>query len=171
MGRDKALIKLQGKTLLENAIEICRPLVNNILISSNNPEHGKYGYAIVPDEYPNCGPLSGIYSSLKNSDTDWNLILSVDAAYVEQVFIKELIGKTGDFDAIVPVHNNGIEPLVAIYHKKIIQGLKKYLESGDFKMQHVLKGLNIKLINSQPWIEEFPKIFCNLNRPEDFQHK
>ncbi|HSO89343.1 MAG TPA: molybdenum cofactor guanylyltransferase, partial [Draconibacterium sp.] len=80
MGTDKALLQIKGKTLLERAVEICNPVCNAILISSNNPEHEKYGYQIYPDEIKNCGPLGGIYSCLKKSDTDWNFILSVDAA-------------------------------------------------------------------------------------------
>ena len=73
MGTDKALLQINEKTLLENAIEICKPVCKEILISSNNPEHEKFGYKIIPDEIKNCGPLGGIYTCLKNSNTEWDL--------------------------------------------------------------------------------------------------
>jgi len=30
-----------------------------------------------------------------------------------------------------------------------------------------LKALNTKFIDSQNWIEKYPKLFHNINRPED----
>jgi len=167
MGTDKALLQIHGKTLLENAIEICRTVCGDILISSNNPEHEKYGHQIIPDEIKNCGPLGGIYSCLKKSETEWNFVLSIDAAFVPVSFVQFLISETGNFDAVVPVHQNGKEPLVAMYHKNCIPEIMKQIELKDFKMHRLFNFLNITFTDSQKWIQKYPKIFRNLNRPED----
>jgi len=167
MGTDKALLQINGKTLLECALEICRPVCGDILISSNNPEHEKFGYKIIPDEIKNCGPLCGIYSCLKKSETPWNFIISVDAAFVEPAFIEYLINETDDSDAIVPVHDKGKEPLISMYHKNGLVEMQKHLKSGDLKMQNLINTINAKFVDSQNWIEKYPKIFCNLNRPDD----
>jgi len=167
MGTDKALLQINGKTLLENAIGICKPACKEILISSNYPEHGKFGTKIIPDEFKNCGPLSGIYSCLKKSNTEWNFVISVDAAFVELLFIQYLINEIDDFDAIVPFHDKGKEPLISMYHKNGLAEMKKHLESGDFKMHNLLSTLNVKFVDSQNWVERFPEIFRNLNRPGD----
>jgi molybdenum cofactor guanylyltransferase len=167
MGTDKALLQIDGKTLLERAIEIFKPVCKKMVISSNNPEHEKYGYQIIPDEIKNCGPLSGIYSCLKKSDTDWNFIISVDAAFVTQDFVEFLISETGDFEAIIPVHKNGKEPLVALYHKNCVSVIQEKIELKDFKMQHLLNELNTKFIDVDSWIIKYPELFHNINRPED----
>jgi molybdenum cofactor guanylyltransferase len=65
MGTDKAMLQIDGKTLMERAIEICKPFCHEILISSNNPKHGNFGFAVISDEINNCGPMGGIYSCLK----------------------------------------------------------------------------------------------------------
>ncbi len=168
MGTDKALIQINGKTMLEHVIRICQPFCSQILISSNNFTHEIFGYKIIPDETKNCGPMGGIYSCLKQSDTDWNFIISVDAIFVEPDFVAFILSETGDFAAVVPFHNNGKEPLIALYHKNGLAEMKKMLDSGNFKMQNLLNSMNTKYVESQVWVERFPKLFCNLNRPDDF---
>jgi len=170
MGTDKALLRINGKTLLECALGICRPVCSDILISSNNPEHEKFGYKIIPDERKNCGPLGGIYSCLKKSVTDWNFIISVDSAFVTQDFVAFLISEIGDFDAIIPVHKNGKEPLIAMYHKNCISVIREKIKLRDFKMQHLLNELNSKFVDVVIWIEKYPEIFRNINRPEDLKY-
>lgn len=167
MGTDKALIQINGKTLLENAIEICKSICNDIIISSNYQDHEKFGYKVVPDEIENCGPMGGIFSSLKESNTHWNFVISVDAAYVEPDFVKFIISEIGSFDAIVPAHNEGKEPLISLYNKNGLPKMLYHLESGNFKMHNLLSTLSTKFVNSQNWVEKFPKIFFNLNRPSD----
>ncbi len=167
MGIDKALLQINGKTLLESAIELCRPVCDDILISSNNSEHEEFGCQIIPDEIKNCGPIGGIYSCLKKSDTDWNFLISVDSAFVTKDFVEFLISEIGDFDAIIPVHKNGKEPLIALYRKNCVSVIREKIELNDFKMQHLLNELNTKFVEVSAWIEKYPEIFLNINRPED----
>jgi molybdopterin-guanine dinucleotide biosynthesis protein A len=168
MGTDKALIHINEKTLLEKAIEICNTFCTHILISSNHRNHEKYGYKVVADEIENCGPMGGIYSCLKHSKTEWNFVISVDAVFVAPEFIAFLISEAGDFDTVIPIHQNGKEPLIALYHKNILTEIKKMLDLGNFKMQNLLNLVNTKYVDSQDYVERFPKLFRNLNRPEDF---
>ena len=169
MGTDKALIKMGGKTLLEKAIEICKPVCKSIIISSNNKNHEFCGYQITPDEIKNCGPLGGIYSCLIKSDTDWNFVISVDAAFVTVGFIEFLISEVNNNDAVIPEHSNGNEPLIALYHKNCIPAILKQIETKDYKMQNLFKSLNTKYTEVQKWVEMHPVIFNNLNRPEDLK--
>ncbi len=167
MGTDKALIRLNGKTLMENAIEICKPVCSAILISSNNPKHKNFGFAVIPDEINNCGPMSGIYSCLNKSETDWNFIISVDTALIPEDFVHFLISETGEFDAVVPIHENGKEPLVALYRKNCVPVIQERIELKNYKMYNLLNEFNTKFINVDSWVQKYPAIFKNINRPED----
>ena len=167
MGTDKALIQINGKTLLENIIQICQPVCTQIIISSNNAAHEKFGYKIVPDEIKNCGPLGGIYSCLKKSETDWNFVISVDAAFVEPDFVSFLVSETGNYDAVAPAHAFGKEPLIAMYHKNSLSEIMKMLDSKNYKMNNLLNSINTKFVDSQIWVEAYPEIFRNLNHPFD----
>jgi molybdopterin-guanine dinucleotide biosynthesis protein A len=168
MGADKAMLQINGKALLEKAIEICRPVCDEILIGSNNSKHEDFGFPVIPDEIKNCGPMGGIFSCLKKSETNWNFVISVDSAFVTEDFVQFLISETGVFDAVVPIHEKGKEPLVALYHINCLPVIQERIELKDYKMHHLLNVLNTKFINVDSWVKKYPAIFKNLNRPEDF---
>lgn len=169
MGCDKALLKINGTSLLEKSIELCKPFCSDIIISSNNPEHQNFGYPVFADEVENCGPIGGISSCLKKSNTKWNFVISVDAAFVEPAFIEFLFSIIEKADAIVPVTKNGKEPLIALYNKSCLPLVVKKLKAGDFKMHNLLNTLNTNFVDAQGWLEDYPKLFDNLNRPEDWR--
>ena len=172
MGTDKAFIKLNGKTLLEHSIELIQPFCNSLLISSNNLAHEKFGYKIIPDKIPNCGPIGGVYSCLKKSEPEWNFVISVDSAFVEPEFIKFLISEISEiseFDAVVPIHTKGKEPLIALYHKNCLVEIEKMIHSGNYKMHNLINSINTKWIDLQNWVNKYPRLFHNLNRPEDLE--
>lgn len=167
MGSDKALLDLNGKTLLEHSIDLCKPFCENILISSNNTNHSVSGFEMVPDEKPDCGPMGGIYTCLKKSKTDWSFIISVDSPFVEPTFITNVLNEIGEFDAIIPIHSKGKEPLIALYHKNSLVEIGKMMEAENFKMHNLINSINVKWIESANWIKKYPKLFHNINRPED----
>lgn len=169
MGTDKAQLLLDGVSLLERCISLCKGFASEILISSNLEDHAKFGFPVVPDEIENTGPLGGIYSCLKKSRYQLNFVISVDAAFVTGEFVKYLSGETGDTEAVVPFSDRGKEPLIAFYNKSCLPKMKESLDESDYKMHNLLEKLNTKLVNSEEWINKSPKLFHNLNRPEDLK--
>jgi molybdopterin-guanine dinucleotide biosynthesis protein A len=169
MDTDKASLKLDGKTLLERCVKLIHPFCKTILISSNNPAHKNFGCKIISDEILDCGPIGGIYSCLKQSKTNWNFVISVDSIFVETKFVKFLISEIEEFEAVVPIHSKGKEPLIALYHKNCLVEIEKMIHSGDFKMQNLLKTINTKFVDTHKWIDKYPQLFHNLNRPEDLR--
>ncbi len=169
MGTDKALLELGGKTLLERAITLCKPLSSELLISSNSDLHAGFNYPIIKDEVKDCGPIGGIYSGLKQSNFDWNLVLSVDAAFVDALFLQFLLKNTGDFDAVVPFSEKGGEPLIALYNRSCISKMEKLIENGEYKMHNLLKSVNTNWVDAQEYLNKNKRLFANLNRPEDLE--
>lgn len=167
MGTDKALLQINGISLLEKSIKLCEGVCDEIIISSNNVEHQQFGYPVIADEFTGCGPIGGISTCLNKSETHWNFVISVDAAFVEPEFVSFLISELDESDAIIPVHAKGKEPLIALYNKACLPLMHENLKSGDLKMQNLFKALNTKFVASLKWVEKYPKLFQNLNRPED----
>ena len=167
MGTDKALLKMDGKTLLQRAVGFCQLFCHEILISSDSPEHQLEGVRLIPDEIKNCGPMGGIYSCLRQSGNDWNFVLSVDAAFVEMDFVVFLKSGVNNFEVVVPEHSGKKEPLIALYNKKILPEFESQLESGSYKMRFLLEKVKTNFISSNEWLEKYPKLFYNMNTPED----
>jgi molybdopterin-guanine dinucleotide biosynthesis protein A len=169
MGTDKALIKVGDKSLLETVIDNCKTVCKSIIISSNNPAHGKYGYQVVADEIKDCGPIGGIYSCLRKSETEWNFVISVDTPFVTSDFIQFLVGQTKNCDVVLPVHSGEKEPLIALYNKSGLPEVEKLIELRQFKMHHLIAKLNAHYVDAFEWVEKTPLLFKNLNNPDDLQ--
>lgn len=167
MGSDKAFLKLEETTLLVRAVDFCMKFCDETFISSSNPKHQFEGIKRIGDEIKDCGPIGGIYSSLKQSSNDWNFVLSVDAPFAEQDFVDFMIKKTKSFDAVVPLHNGKKEPLMALYHKKILPQIEVKLKEGIYKLHFLLHGINTNFVESDEWLIKYPKLFQNLNYPEE----
>jgi len=167
MGIDKASLVFNQKTLLENAIKICRSVCHDVLISSNNPAHQRDEIPVVFDDFQNCGPIGGLFSGLKKSNTDWNFVLSVDSPLIKPEFIQKLISEIEDVDALVPFHKKGKEPLVALYHKNCLPEIEKRIVTGNFAIYQLFEPLNVKYVESECWLQKYPSLFYNINRPED----
>ena len=167
MGRDKALMLYEGKSLLQRAVDFCSAFCDEVLISSGNKEHQIEGILRIDDEIENCGPIGGIYSCLKRSSNDWNFVLSVDAPFVQKDFVEYLKGETHSFDAVVPLHNGKKEPLIAFYHKRVLPEIKARIETGNYKLHFLLQQINTNFVESEEWLKKYPGLFRNLNYPED----
>lgn len=167
MGTDKALLKLDEQTLLERLIEKLNPLCSELIISSNFAEHKNYGYPVYEDEVQNCGPIGGISSCLKQSKTNWNLVVSVDAAFVESEFLRFLITQIGKSKVVIPFSERGKEPLIGLYHHSCLPVIETMIKESNFKMHNLFQKVDVEFIDAQKWVEKFPKLFHNLNRPAD----
>ena len=167
MGSDKALIPFKGATLLEQSVKLWQPKFKSILISSNDPAHKMQGCKTIPDKIPDCGPIGGIYSCLEESDTDWNFFISVDSPFVEPELVRFLISEINDYQAVIPFHLNGKEPLIGLYHKSSLPFFQKHILEGSFKMHYLLEKIQVNFVDVQSMVDANAQLFKNLNRPED----
>ena len=72
MGRDKALLQLDGQTLLERSKRLGEALgAQQVLVSRNEP-------GFIQDLVHDAGPMAGIAAALPHCLTDWLLVLPVD---------------------------------------------------------------------------------------------
>jgi molybdopterin-guanine dinucleotide biosynthesis protein A len=81
MGQDKALLMLDGKPLVQHAVEKLKRLCAKASILANNPKLEVYAPVVV-DNISNYGPLGGIEAALLHSAYAWNLILPVDMPFL-----------------------------------------------------------------------------------------
>ena len=77
MGSDKALLSLGEQTLLERTLQMVSQITPKICIVGLRSRYGRFG-EVVEDIYEGCGPLGGIHAALNATDTELNLMLSVD---------------------------------------------------------------------------------------------
>ena len=119
--KDKALLTLNGKTFIQRKSHllgsVCRSI---IIVSAQGTDYPGIPARIVHDEKPGYGPLMGLYTGLKASTDEINLITTVDSPFFCSGLAEYLFRHIGSFDAVVPKWNGFIEPLFAVYRKTCI---------------------------------------------------
>lgn len=169
MGTDKALLMIQHEPSLKRMISLIEPFCQSVKISGERSEYKDFDVEIIPDLFSDCGPISGLYSSLCHSSSDWNLLVSVDVPFVNDELFRYLILNIGGFDCIIPEHTGGIEPLVGLYHKRALPVLKEMISRGDYKLMNLLRKLNTRFVDCNSLTQKYPRLFMNINRIEDYQ--
>ena len=171
MGSDKSKMVLNGKTLIEYSIEALKPLCETVVISSNNNIYDYTGCEVWPDELPDGSPMIGIYSCLKRSSTETNIILSCDMPLINKVLLKYLLSNSKDFDITVPIHgNNLIEPMCGIYKKSCIDVLKGFIDKGNYRLNECIRSTSHRLVKVSQTTDFPENLFSNINTPDDFRN-
>ena len=103
MGQEKGLVKFRGKPLVEYAVEALSGICDSVVISTANPGYAYMGLTLIEDEIPDCGPLGGIYSCMKQEKADLFLVLSCDLPFVTPDLLSHLVEQYLGWDAVVPM--------------------------------------------------------------------
>ena len=78
MGRDKALVQVEGITLLDRAIEQLRPHAKEVLVIGDPARYTPIHAHVVPDDEPGNGPLGGLVTALAHARYVRVLVLACD---------------------------------------------------------------------------------------------
>lgn len=167
MGRDKGLLQVGGKSIIERQIEVLEPLVKDLIIIHNGENYTQLQYPIYRDIIPDTGPMGGIYTALTVSQTPKNLILSCDMPLISTELVQLILDKAEDCDIAIPRHDDKLEPLCAIYDQSCVNKFKELLDQKALKLMDALKFFRVKEISIPHEILE-TNPFTNVNTPEDY---
>ena len=169
MGRDKALIEIGGKPLVEHVIDKAGLFTDSVLIITNQPGFKRFGFPCHQDIIENCGPLGGIYTGLFHSKTKKNLVLSCDIPLVPDFVLEQLLQNSADEDVLAVRHNQKIEPLCAVYDRRCKNSLKTFLKNIELKMQVALQKMNTSFLDLETSEGYHKEWFTNINTPGELK--
>lgn len=169
MGEDKSIMLFRGKPLIMYGIESLSALCEKVIISSNLSVFDFSGCEVWPDELPVQAPINGLYTCLKRSETDWNIILTCDMPLTGSQLFAYLLEKHYGMDAVIPVHGQGfVEPLCGLYNRSTLNQLETQVQIGQFSIMKLLQSIRCRYVNIGPDLEFYSKeMFSNLNTPAD----
>lgn len=166
MGRDKAFVALEGRTLLARVLELARSVAPDVRIVGDSQKFAAFA-PVVEDVFPDCGPLGGIHAALRASSTELNLILAVDVPFVSVTFLDYLIGRAQGASGVVTVARSGggWQPLCAVYRREFADAAEGALRTGRYKIDALFDTVRVLAIEEAELVEEgfSPGLFRNLN--------
>ena len=172
MGKDKALIELSGKRLIERVMSsfLEASIFSRVIIITNDPErYEEFGVETAPDIYPGVGVLGGIHAGLSHTEDEAAFITACDMPLIKPGMIKYVRDSLGDYDAAVPRVRGYMEPLFAVYRKTCLPMIEKAILSGERKILSFFKEISLTEITEDEMRSIDPELtsFFNINSPED----
>jgi len=148
MGRDKALIPINGQSLLAQQVQTLHAagaseviVVQNL--SRNRPaENLPPGVRVAWDDPagPEAGPLAGMVAGLAIAQGPWAAIAAVDLPHLTSRWWTKLLAVASPHQGVVGCHPNGhFEPLAALYPVQAREKVRQQLASGDLALQALIR--------------------------------
>lgn len=164
MGRDKALLQIDGVALWQRQVETLRQLNPEQLMISGRAQAG---CETVLDEFENAGPLAGVAAALRDCVAPRLVVLAVDLPRITAEFLRALL-KCEETAGVVPRGPEFFEPLAAVYSLGCTPLAEAALRCGDFSMQNfVAAAVAQKLVVARSIAPEEAPLFENWNSPEN----
>jgi molybdopterin-guanine dinucleotide biosynthesis protein A len=172
MGRDKAFIELEGRTLLTHALDLLKQVTCDVHILGSKAQFEAHG-VVVEDQFPNCGPLGGIHAALRSSLAPLNLILAVDMPFVRAEFLQYLaaLARKSSAIATVPRAAGNWQPLCAIYRPAFADFAETALKRGRNKIDPLYREVEVQVVEEDELQSQGFSIdmFRNLNTPQEVE--
>jgi len=169
MGTDKGLLELCGKPLITYAIQALAGLCETIIISSSSDAYIPFGYKVIADEYPGIGPMGGIYSALKHSKTEKNLVLSCDLPFASTKLLSFILKNSAGYEVAVPWQGNRhYEPLCGFYGLSVLDPMHAFIKKGNYKLPDLFETIQINRLNINNKSDFYSEnLFLNVNSKHD----
>ena len=172
-GSPKAFAKINEKEMYEYSMGILEEMTDEVVISSSptlSPVFQARGFKnIIEDvqQYRGKGPLAGIYSCMKSAPSQWYVVLPCDMPLLsKEIFKKMLQHKSSDVDAILPNTFGRVQPLVGVYHQRVLPILEQKLNEDKLKMMEFIQRINVKFLDEDE-LNLRQNVFQNINRESD----
>jgi len=172
MGRDKALVLVAGRTLLERAVGTVRDAGGVPLILGATREAAGLAGVRFEDEgaagYGRLGPLNALRHGLLIGGTPVVVALACDLPLVPPALLRYLAGECERHAAVVPRAAGEMQVLAAAYAVSCLESIERRLAEGERSVHGVLREVGARIIEGDellPFGGE--EIFLNVNSPAD----
>lgn len=194
MGTDKALLELDGKNFIKKLCDELDFFEEKIIARGNRSDLKDISWKIIPDIYPQRGPIGGLHAVLSICESDALFCVSCDMPLLQNALVKELceyfkfksaeadlgercvvpVGQytsasklNQEVDAVIAVTEDGRKhPLCGIYRKSVFPILEEQILLENHRMMAALDRMRVEyvILDSQD-----SQQLKNINTPEDYQ--
>jgi molybdenum cofactor guanylyltransferase len=172
MGRDKALLDIDGVPLVLRVARLLEPLTGRPTVIAQPERLAELDLQVIADDQRGLGPLGAIATALRHTENAWNLILGCDLPFLTAPWLKYLIDRAlaSSNDVLIPQSEGGLEPLCAVYHQRCEHAISEALARGVRKVTDGLAGVRMETIVSAEWkaFDSDRLLFKNMNSLADY---
>lgn len=173
MGRDKGLVDLGNRPMIEWVIDTVSDLADDLVITTNNKHaYIPFGLRMVSDKTPGAGALHGFQTALSSVMGEYVLIVACDMPFMNKAFLQYEVEQafTTGADIVVPQWEGRFQPMHAVYRLDTCrEAVDKAIEAGHSKVISFYEELRCLTILPEKVKEFSPtgRTFRNINTPDE----
>jgi molybdopterin-guanine dinucleotide biosynthesis protein A len=165
MAREKSLLPIGGRSLIENIIAQIDAHFGTILISAGDRKKFAFlGLPVVEDDMPGQGPLTAVWTVLRVSPCPVNFVIACDIPVINIPFVEKILSLAPKYEIVAPRYRDGkFEPLFAAYSRSVVPAIARQVAAGDYRISSLFRTCRTKFVamDGQKW-------FRNLNTIEEY---
>ena len=183
LGVDKAFVQLDGKSLMDRAVETLRGALPEARVTAVAASQSQFaikaitsGIPFIFDLYEGRGPLGGLHAALALARSPWIFLLACDYPFVSADLIQLLASKISDESgAVVPLQKDGrMQPLCAFYRvESAIPLIAEILERprSTPPVHEIVDILDPQIVQFEEYahLSKATELFTNINTPADLE--
>lgn len=172
MGRDKALLVLDGSSLLEWAVHVLEQTTGEVIVvGRGRPSGWDIPARFVPDDLPGAGPLGGLLTGLRVARRPFVAVVACDMPFLEAATLRALLRLAPGYDAVVPRVDGQAQPLHAVYARGIGPAVQARLTAGKGSLLGLLDGLRVRWVDDDEMQAAGTPLhsLVNVNDPDDWR--
>jgi molybdopterin-guanine dinucleotide biosynthesis protein A len=170
-GKNKALVHVGGKRILDRIYEVFTILFDKIILVTNDPvQYMEWDFDIVTDIFPIRSSLTGIHTGLFYITTPYAFFAACDIPFIKKELIEILLDSVEpSIDIVIPETSKGLEPLCSVYSKRCLKPVEEQLEKQSLKIERMFQQVRVKKISEDilRTIDQDLLSFSNINTPDD----
>jgi molybdenum cofactor guanylyltransferase len=173
MGQNKALIPFLGRPLIERVIERVKPLAEELLVTTNQPEElGFIGCPLIKDVIPGKGALGGMYTALHAASSAIVVVVACDMPFVNPALLQAEIDLLIDLnaDVVIPSSQEGLEPFHSVYRRETcLPEIRNAIDTDQKRIISWFPAVRVRVMTAEEVGKYDPanQAFLNINTMEE----
>ena len=176
LGHNKAKVTIGKKTLFQRVLCAVSFIDGEVVVVSSGRESFPWledypRHRVVKDIYPGRGPLVGIYTGLRVSGSQYNLVVACDMPFLNRGLLTYMMEAAAGFDLVIPRMGEMVEPLHAVYSKSCLAPMEHMIKQGNFGVNKLLNLVRARYVETDQ-IDRFDPArlsFFNVNTEADLE--
>lgn len=170
MGYNKALLELDGQTLIERVLENLARLCNELIISAIDVEpYRNLDARVVPDAIRGRGALGGIHAGLDAMRNERAIVVACDMPFLRLSFLRYMVAMAQGYDVVVPRIGEYYEPLHAVYSKGCAAEIERLVAEGPRRIVALYDRVRVREVTEEQMrLFGAEYSFVNVNTPKDW---
>jgi molybdopterin-guanine dinucleotide biosynthesis protein A len=170
-GKDKALIRLAGKTLLDHVASRLALQARTIVLNANGEpsRFAAFGLPVIADGISgHAGPLAGILAGLEwaaAEDASEMVSVAIDTPFLPRDLVKQLKSARCGHDIACAASGGRVHPVIGLWPTRLADDLRQALTTENLHKVDAWTARHRLAIAEWP-IDAYDPFF-NINRPQD----